>query len=205
MDLAQQFLLTNEEVVWISKLLGDRYSESVICMVHTGMLFAPRLISMDIIPGPENVDLLDPDFRLDSFHIAATTRILGIAKFGMLFFSITEAGNYRGWDDVNAILSAFQQVHAELEEEELHSAAVWLSTFVDLKVSTDDQVFKLEPIVCEEMWEEMELCETVMLEAADMSSLVTPKHDIKSGLMKLLGSISEALQRLGGGDATDCG
>lgn len=158
------FALSIEEMEILSERLKDRYCLNSILNVHSGMLIAPRLISMKILPAITTIDFMDPDFRMDTHLIACSMRIFGLSSFGMLHFLLIDRWNVNSHRDIGNIISAMKQLY---DDSSHPSGALWVSTLVDLSEGKN-RVFLPDPLLKDDIFEEMSYSEWAMDEAFDM-------------------------------------
>jgi hypothetical protein len=184
-----EFALSDEEIEHVSSLLEDQYCPEAILWIHQGMLIAPRLISIEVLPGPEVVSLLDPDFRINSVHVATSMRILGLSKYGALYFMLLKKYELKDFQDVNLIVTAMQYAYEKLEKP---SAGLWVSTMVDLQKSLS-YVFKEEPVFSKDIGTEIDFCDEVLKKAFNVNDLSTQRKAEEGiqGFLKKLGEIME--------------
>jgi len=135
-----EFVLSEEELELISELLDDQYSFDAIALVHQGILVAPRLIAMGVFPGVKDAGLLGSDFYLSSFHVISAMRMIGLSKFGIMYFHLVRHYKLHCWEDVGLVIAAIQH-HYDVSEK--NSSALWIASLVDLKQCTDSFLMTL--------------------------------------------------------------
>lgn len=169
----KDFLLSNKDIEYTSKLLQDQFPYEGILSVHEGILFSPRFIMLNALPEADvPVNLADPKFRINTVHVVSAMRILGISKFGFLFFPLLKQWNINNWDAVNVIISALQFVYKDSE----YSPGLWISTIVDLKES-HDSIFDNSPILSSTISEEENLCEEIVDKSLSVFSIEEESED----------------------------
>jgi len=186
----KEFVLSDEELVYISGALDNQYSFDAISWVHQGILVAPRLISMDVLPGSKSAGLLDPDFNMTSLHVVSAIRMMGLSKFGMMYFYLTHHYKLYGWEDVGLIIAAIKYHHDLFEE---NSSALWVASLVDLK-ACPDSFFSDAPIFAKTLTDEIDLCDNIMLEAFD---ILEPEKDmtLKMGIEKFIDAMDKIVKQ----------
>ena len=198
MKIDLEFALKKEELEFISKVLDDRYPLDAISWIHQGMLVSPRLISIGVLSGPDNVNLLDPDFRISTIHVATTMRILGMSKYGLLYFTVFDQLNIKGWEDVNYIILAMQTVYKKTNQK---VPALWLSSIVDLKES-NERVFLEDPFLKDTIPDEIDFCDVILQRAFDISD-EEMKSRVQTGFEKFIEDLSLLLKRDNEDDITN--
>ena len=138
---ANDFILSEDEVEYISNLLNDEFDLNAILLVHIGMVVAPRLIKNNIIPGPDQ-NILDPDFLMQTIHVATAMRIFGLNKYGYFYFYMIDKWKLNNCEAINKIIVAIRIAYKDSGERSL---SLWPSSIINTcKIS--DKVFSREPI-----------------------------------------------------------
>lgn len=198
MDGSNQFALTLEDIQEVSAELQGKYSAEVIHLVHVGILLAPRLISLEIVPGPANVDFMDPDFRISSLHVLTTMRMVGLSKYGLMYFSLLENGGLKTWEDLCKIIRTFQRLYTKKEKKGEKLTSLWVAHFVELNCYDGEmKLFESAPLFSDTSYEEIEFCEDMMAEAFSVN-MVTPNLGLGDVIKRLLRALDREK-----GDTTD--
>jgi len=125
-EIPIDFVLEGEDLNEVYEYLEGEYTRERILIVHAAMLATPRFVSMGIVPVKGNSDFLDPEFEMDIFSVAAVMRIIGLARYGMMFHDVTKLN----WLDIESILAAFQLFEADNMGK---IPAFWVSRFVTFR------------------------------------------------------------------------
>jgi len=138
---AQDFILSKDEAEFICNSLKNRYGKDAISLVHAGMILAPRFIKAEVMPGPKE-NLMDPNFRMQTIHVATSLRIFGLHKFGQMYFFLIEHLGINNAEAINEIIIAFRIAYKASEKKSL---SLWASSLIET-TKLSDKVFSKEPV-----------------------------------------------------------
>lgn len=171
--MENQFAISPKEITEIYNLTNGQYHPEIIELIHSGLTLSPLFISLKVLPGENDLNILNPNFRINTIHVGISMRILGLSKYGLLFFSLLKKYNINNWDDINIILMYMQDIYQKDEEK---SPSLWLSSLVDLKES-DNSIFENKPLLKSSMSEEVDFCDTIIHKAFSTKNALRKKED----------------------------
>ena len=165
MNDLESFLLSDEETDEIFHLLEGEYSKEIIDLVHSALLISPRLIALGAFPYSGEIDLADPSFEIDTFHVAISLRIVGLSKYGLLYQDLLEKSGINGWTDICTVLCAIHRLYEKslIESDVDFPSALWISKFVKLKeYQSTFEIFQSDPLFSSDSFDEVEFCDMIV-------------------------------------------
>ena len=156
--MENQFAISPNKINELYNLTKKQYHPEIIALIHSGIILSPLFISLKILPQENDLNILNPNFRINTIHVGISMRILGLSKYGLLFFQMLEKYNVKNWDDINIILIHMQDMY---KKDKRKSPSLWMSSLVDLKES-DNSIFKNKPLLKNLMSEEVDFCDEII-------------------------------------------
>jgi hypothetical protein len=167
LTFGNEFTLSPEELTRVIDALGNSYHPEAVTLVHTSLLISPRLIYIDIIPGPQDIDLIDPNFKMQTSHILATMRIVMLSEYGSMAFDLMKKWGLYGHQDVNTIIEKLQEMD---ENNDKTSPALWASSLVETSIASDG-IFQEKSFLEEGIMYEIHLAETALQKAMSVEKM----------------------------------
>jgi hypothetical protein len=193
------FVLSKEELDDLFDLLDGKYSKQAIVSVHAALLLTPRLVGLGVIPIDGPVNLMDPSFKMEIFHICAALRLISMSKYGLMHNEVNTLQGLKGWIDIRMIVRAMQLAYEKNEILDKTSASLWLANFVDLKFYRGRCVWlDKEEMFSTDTWTEVEFSDMVMDFAFENLDLEEVSIEAIDFFAKFTGELYREWKRKGG-------